>query len=116
MTRPPPAASICGTTTRATRNDPVIFVSITSRKPFGETSHVSDVQLEPDRRRPEVRCDHLGAGAGSAYDRDAGAGVDERLSHSESQSAGGAGYQDSGAAEVRHVTSVRGFPVQRIAW
>ena len=94
----------------------MIFVSITSRKPFGETSHVSDVQLEPDRRRPEVRRDHLGAGAGSACDRDAGAGVDERLGHCESQSTGGAGYQDSGTAEVRRGTGVRGFPLQRIAW
>ncbi len=37
-TRPPPSRNIRGTTSRATRNDPVTFVSSTSRKPAGATS------------------------------------------------------------------------------
>jgi len=36
--RPPPAASIRGTTARATRNEPVTFVSTTSRNPSAVTS------------------------------------------------------------------------------
>ena len=36
--RPEPAATIRGATARATRNAPVTFVSITSRKPSGVTS------------------------------------------------------------------------------
>src|SRR5690242_18673065 len=37
-TRPPPARSIRGTTADATRKQPVIFVSSTSRKPSAGTS------------------------------------------------------------------------------
>ena len=37
-TRPPPALSMRGTTSRATRNVPVALVSSTSRKPAGGTS------------------------------------------------------------------------------
>src|SRR5437868_13214718 len=100
MIRPAPAASIRGATARATRNNPVIFVSITSRKPPAGTSQNACGSVR--NRGFTVRIPI------PALLTDPGARVDKRLGHRQPQTARRPRQQNAGAVEPPHRTERNG--------